>query len=124
MITECPNPQPDCKYFERGCFSDTDHIVPRRLATTVLSSIYIIDLPSNREQLCRKIHEEKTARGDEPLPSVEEMREALVIAQSLGEIVLSKRKMKAAYGKDWKDYYNQAMLRKKEIQHGNLEVVS
>lgn len=108
MKGECPNPDPTCKWAERGgCFSDTDHIVPRRLATTALSAAYI-DLQENKQQLCRREHEDKTAAGDEPLPDTETMRQAIVKAQALGELALGRRKMKAVYGRDWKEYQQSA----------------
>lgn len=114
MLGECPAPQEGCKYAElRGCFSDTDHIVPRRLATTALSGTYI-ELQANKQQLCRREHDEKTAAGDEPLPEVAEMREAIVLAHAMGEISMGRRKMKAVYGRDWKEYYNRAMALRQE----------
>ena len=98
MIGECPNPRADCPYAARGvCFSDTDHIVPKRLAETTLAAVYI-DLPANKQQLCRWEHEQKTASGDEPLPAVEAMRDAVRTAHQLGEIALSKRKFKRIFG--------------------------
>lgn len=108
MRGECPSPQAECKWAERGgCFSDTDHIVPRRLATTALAATYI-ELQANKQQLCRREHEEKTAAGDEPLPDVETMRQAIVRAQAMGEVALGRRKMKAVYGRDWKTYQQSA----------------
>lgn len=115
MRGECPDPIPECRYAERGgCFSDTDHIVPQRLATTALAAIYI-DLPVNKQQLCRRIHDQKTAEGDEPLPDVEVMRKEIQLAHALGEIALSRRKMKAVYGRDWKAHYNAAMEMRKQL---------
>jgi hypothetical protein len=116
MLGECPSPKPDCKYAERGCFSDTDHIVPRRLATTALSATYI-ELQANKQQLCRREHEEKTAQGDEPLPEIAEMREAIVLAHAMGEIALSRRKMKAVYGRDWRDYRERVQEMRQEGQN-------
>lgn len=114
MLGECPTPQAECKYAElRGCFSDTDHIVPRRLATTALSATYI-ELQANKQQMCRREHDEKTAQGDEPLPEIEAMREAIVRAQALGEVALGRRKMKAVYGRDWREYQNRARSIKNE----------
>jgi hypothetical protein len=70
---ECPNPQPDCKYSPE-CFADTDHIVPRRLSkgASALIKLYI-NHPVNKQQLCRRLHDEKTRSGDEPLPPEQEM---------------------------------------------------
>ena len=99
MIGECPNPIPDCKYAERGgCFSDQDHIVPKRLGETTLAAVYI-DLPENKQQLCRRLHDIKTHEGDQPLPDDETMRVAIRTAQEVGEIALSKRKRKAIFGR-------------------------
>jgi hypothetical protein len=115
MLGECPAPQEGCKYAElRGCFSDTDHIVPQRLGTTALNAAYI-DLPVNKQQLCRREHDAKTAAGDEPLPAVGEMREAVVLAHAAGQLAMGRRRMKAVYGRDWKDYYNRAIELRREL---------
>lgn len=104
MRGECPNPKPECRYNQLGgCFSDTDHIVPRRLATTALNGVYI-ELPDNKQQICRDEHDQKTFEGDEPLPDVQTMRDAIFAAQSLGVVSLSRRKMKAVYGRNWRQY--------------------
>lgn len=121
MRGECPSPDPDCKYAERGgCFSDTDHIVPRRLAQCGLSAIFI-ELQSNKQQLCRREHEEKTAQGDEPLPDRETMREAVLQAQAMGEIALGRRKMKQAFGRDWRSYREKAQELADQIQSAIIE---
>lgn len=103
MRGECEKAHEGCKYFETGCFSDTDHIVPQRLATTALTAVYI-DLPANKQQMCREEHEAKTAAGDEPLPEREIMKKAIIQAHLLGEIALSRNKMKAIFGRNWKSY--------------------
>lgn len=102
-IRPCPKPSPDCPYFDRkapsplrgkqehGCFEDKDHIVPQRLGTTALAKAYI-DLPENKQQMCRWEHEKKTARGDEPLPSEEYMFNRVADAAMRGAIQLSKTK--------------------------------
>lgn len=121
MRGECPDPVPWCKYAERGgCFSDTDHIVPRRLATTALTSIFI-ELQSNKQQLCRREHEEKTTRGDEPLPDRETMRQEVVRAQAMGEIALGRNKMKQIFGRDWRDYREQARSLADQMQSAILK---
>lgn len=100
MIGECPNPRAECPYAAReGCFSDTDHIVPQRLGKTTLAAVYI-DLPANKQQLCRWEHDQKTASGDEPLPERHVMRDAIQMAIELGEVALSKRKRKAIFGRN------------------------
>lgn len=66
MLSDCPNPQPDCKYAP-DCFADTDHIVPRRLTNEVGASAMLgiyIHHPVNKEQLCRRLHDEKTFTED------------------------------------------------------------
>lgn len=66
MLSDCPNPQPDCKYAP-NCFADTDHIVPRYLANqagaTAMLGIYI-NHPVNKQQMCRREHDEKTHTED------------------------------------------------------------
>lgn len=85
----CPNAHEGCPLYDTktGCFSDIDHIVPKRLGTTALARFYILNHPENRQRLCRAEHDEKTRAGDEPLPSDDYMREA--IAQAVGEGILS-----------------------------------
>ena len=93
-IESCPNPQPDCKYAPE-CFSDNDHLIPRRLGTTALKRAYL-ELPQFQEQICRKEHDERNARhnkGDTsdipPFPSSNIMRAAILDAVEGGEISLS-----------------------------------
>jgi len=86
-IGECPSPRPDCKYFPE-CFSDEDHLIPKRLGRTALEKLYLT-LPQYRVQICRDLHDERNARHDAgdlsdipPFPErvdmVEEIREAEV----------------------------------------------
>lgn len=93
-IEACPTPSEDCPYFDRrppgklkrtqhhGCYSDMDHIVPRRLAkrkgSTPLERQYVAH-PVNHQQLCRWEHDEKTWAGDEPMPTREEMLGAMAL---------------------------------------------
>ncbi len=93
MRSECPEPRPDCKYAPH-CFADQDHIVPRRLGSTVLARIYI-DLPVNKQQLCRRLHDIKTAEGDSPLPENADMIDA--IEASGIYISAAKRKVISKY---------------------------
>lgn len=97
-IGECPTPREACPYFSRpsrtpnaevGCFSDTDHIVPQRLATNALSKLYIYS-PENTQQICRSEHEAKTREGDEPLPEREEMMDSVRRQIKAGRLVVSK----------------------------------
>lgn len=114
---ECPTPRPECPYVNRegGCFSDLDHIVPQRLGRTALAAIYI-NLPSNKQQLCRWLHEQKTAEGDEPLPPKEVMFMEVAAAQLRGEISLSNRKLRKVFGPEWRSY--------KHPQQATLEVAA
>lgn len=107
----CPFANESCKYWDRpvppelkrrygqenGCFSDLDHIVPRRLGTTALSQFYITQVPENKQQLCRAEHDMKTQLGDAPLPSEEYMRGAIVAAEALGEVALSQTQRRKIY---------------------------
>lgn len=93
----CPFANEGCKYWDRktpgplrgeqkhGCYSDLDHIVPQRLGTTALNQAYI-QLSVNKQQLCRRLHDEKTAAGDEPLPPIEDMIDAVNAAADAGEV--------------------------------------
>lgn len=99
---ECPFANEQCKYWDRktpgplrktqehGCYSDLDHIVPQRLGYTALNSTYI-QLAVNKQQLCRRLHDEKTANGDEPLPPEEDMISAVRDAEANGEIIVNKQ---------------------------------
>jgi len=75
MITSCPNACPECPLYDKstpkalrgiqnhGCYSDTDHIIPRFMgrvagATTLLKNF--IRSKANQQQLCRWEHDEKT----------------------------------------------------------------
>lgn len=87
----CPwfNRPPRVKGAENGCFADTDHIVPQRLATTALASLYIHS-PENKQQICRSEHDEKTAEGDEPLPDRQTMLSRVMAQMASGELVVSR----------------------------------
>lgn len=104
-IGSCPNPSFECPWFRRptprplkgsqehGCFSDLDHIVPQRLGTTALAKTYI-NLPENKQQLCRWDHDEKGYEGDEPLPPEDYMAERVAVAALEGAIRLNAKKKK------------------------------
>lgn len=99
-IKPCPFSNEGCKYWDRrppaplrgrqreGCFSDLDHIVPRRLGTTALLKQFV-DLPGNKQQLCRSIHDEKTNSGDEPMPDMDTVKETIRAAAEAGAVKLS-----------------------------------
>lgn len=105
-IESCPNPLEACPWFtrktpdalrgqqEHGCHSNQDHIVPRRLAQTALASVYIFNHPENTQQLCAWEHDKKTADGDEPLPTEDYMKQAIIESIISGEMTLSKNKRK------------------------------
>lgn len=106
MLGECPYVNEGCRWYGReprikgadnGCFSDTDHIVPRRLATTALSKLFI-ESPENKQQLCRAEHDEKTALGDEPLPSREVMVDSLTRQYEVGVLKVSLTALRRVTG--------------------------
>jgi len=84
----CPNPnRAGCPWQDRkdGCFSDSDHIIPQRLArrkgATPAERQYIMTNPDNRQQLCRWEHEMKTEQEND-FALLRELR------QKLGEIAM------------------------------------
>lgn len=96
---ECPDPQPDCKYAPE-CFSDNDHLIPRRLGTSALKREYL-RLPQHQEQVCRRLHDERNERhyrGDTsdipPFPDNAVMRDEIVDTAEKGLIRLTKSKRK------------------------------
>lgn len=96
---ECPSPREDCKYAPE-CFSDSDHIIPRRLGDTALKRVYL-NLPQFREQVCRREHEERNDRHNQgdlsdipSFPSEERMRDEIIAAVARGDISLSKSMQK------------------------------
>lgn len=91
MITGCPRGgHPECPYFEKkpparlkgqghGCYANTDHTYPQRLArrpkATALEKAFIYSA-HNLVQMCIDEHDEKNRQYDFPynkLPSVREM---------------------------------------------------
>ena len=101
MRGECYERHPDCT-LAPNCYSDTDHIVPQRIArqagATALTKVFIHH-PVNKQQICRYEHLLKTREGDAPLPTETEMlrqitehphqlsaRAQRVVNQALGRI--------------------------------------
>lgn len=77
MPRECPDPQPDCKYFDspEGCFSDRHHIYGR--PKSGISKAFG-RLACNVSLLCRREHEEIHAtEGVLPLPDIETMKRVI-----------------------------------------------
>lgn len=71
---ECPNPLPECKYAP-DCFSDLHHVYGRPRNGV---GKQFANLPENKEQLCRREHDEINATYVHlPLPSLDVMREAI-----------------------------------------------
>ena len=83
-ITPCPNPNPECPYFNRptpstlkdsqehGCFASCDHIIPRfigRQATSALVKNYVRS-KANQQQLCRWEHDKKTVEEWQTPPEI------------------------------------------------------
>lgn len=107
---ECLVANEACKYFRRvpvaggnvenGCFSDKDHKVPQRLATTALARAYIYS-PDNLQQICRSEHDDKCKDGDDPLPERNIMVERVLTQAKLGRLAISRNlKRRIAKGKD------------------------
>lgn len=73
---ECPNPDPECKYYP-DCFSDTDHIYGRARGLGRIARRFT-QLPENKRQICRREHDEINATYVHlPLPSLDVMKEAM-----------------------------------------------
>lgn len=76
MRGECPNQNPECKYFP-DCFSDTDHIYGRARGLSRIARRFT-ELPENKRQICRSEHDEINATYVHlPLPDLDFMKEAL-----------------------------------------------
>lgn len=88
MISECPLPDPECKYFggPDGCHSSTHHLYwPRRDYTTKTARQFR-ELPAHKEQLCRREHDERHATEQPPTkPSHTEMLRAIA-SQAIREM--------------------------------------
>lgn len=112
-VGECPDPSPQCPWYNRptppqlrgtqehGCFSDEDHIFPKSLGNTALLKLYI-QLPENKQQVCRWWHDYKTAQEqiEPPTPPTREFAlEALARAIDAGQITLSVTKQRKILGK-------------------------
>lgn len=72
------SPDPNCKYFERGCFEDLDHHYwPAKDYTTPVEKEFR-ELPENKSMKCRVIHEQRHATEQPPLkPSRDFMLNAI-----------------------------------------------
>lgn len=90
------NPTPDCKYYESGrCREDTDHFYyPANQYTTPVERRFR-DLPENKREICRTLHEERHATElPPPKPDLEVMEDALVASG----VFLSIRVRRLLYG--------------------------
>ena len=102
MRGACPNPNREgCPIAELrgGCFSDTDHLYPKRLGDTALSETFI-ELDINKLQRCRWEHQEKTLEETDELPREDFMRNCIRHAIDRGEITLSNNRMRRIFGAD------------------------
>lgn len=73
---ECPDPQPDCKYYP-DCFSDKDHIYGRARGLGRIARRFAM-LPENTRQICRNEHDEINATYVHlPLPDLDIMKTVL-----------------------------------------------
>lgn len=91
----CPNAgREGCPYIDRpsGCYSDIDHVTPRRYRKLGWLIGKYIDTPENKERLCRWEHEKKTAEESlDLIPSTEFMLGAVRRAFDSGYLTLNKR---------------------------------
>lgn len=80
MRGECLNENPDCPFYYEGCYTDTHHLFyPRRDYRTRVEKEFR-ELPENKEQLCRAVHNERHAmEGPPQKPSREEMLGAIAL---------------------------------------------
>lgn len=70
-------PNPDCKYFNQGCYEDTHHLHKQSEADTPLKRRFC-RMAENVIEICREKHEIwEYEVGWIPYPSVEEMRARL-----------------------------------------------
>lgn len=100
-IKPCPHPQEGCPYFnhepppqlkgqEHGCYSDVDHLVPKRFKKLGWLVGLYIETPTNKVQTCRWWHEDKTERETTNLiPPTEFMVESVLHAYDSGAIALN-----------------------------------
>lgn len=82
---ECPSPQTDCKYalLPEGCFSDEHHLYYPKRRYCGKMAIEFRELPENKEQLCRREHDERHATEPIPIkPSVEVMKAAIAASKA------------------------------------------
>lgn len=90
MRTPCFENRESCPYQYSGCFSDTHHQAwPASDYTSPLERTFR-ELPENKEQVCRDIHDEYHLEEPPEKPSVPEMMGA--VASSDVHIGVSKRK--------------------------------
>ena len=98
MKGECPNPRPDCPYAQQGCFSDEHHLYFPRVDYRDIMASEFRNLPENKEQICRREHDERHAVEQPPeRPPREQMLGALATALSEGRLYLSRNKRKKLY---------------------------
>lgn len=73
------DPSPECKYFNRGCYEDVDHIYwPANQYTDPIERVFR-ELPENKREICRQKHEERHATEEPPQkPSLEVMEHAII----------------------------------------------
>lgn len=76
----CPFESSDCKYFNSstGCFQDTHHLMYPRADYRSRVEKEFRDLPENKVDICRQMHDECHAFDEIPVkPSMDVMRHAI-----------------------------------------------
>lgn len=94
MRGECLNPRDDC-HQQEGAFSDEHHKVWPASSYLGPLAVTYRNLPGNREQVCRCVHDEIHASEAPPeRPSNNEMRRQIRQACEIGAIALTKQQKK------------------------------
>lgn len=83
MKTPCNENRESCPYQYSGCFEDTHHLMwPKRDYKTPVERRYR-ELPENKVQLCRDLHDLEHYQEPPEKPSREEMLGALSIREGV-----------------------------------------
>lgn len=92
MRTPCNENRESCPYQYSGCFEDTHHRFYPKSSYTTAAERTFRELPENKEQLCRDLHDDLHATQEPPdKPSHAEMLSQI----ALSELHISKGTRKA-----------------------------
>lgn len=91
MRRDCPESNSDCPYFTDGCYSDLHHQYwPSPDYTGTIANKFR-ELPENKQQLCRREHDQVHEGSPPAKPSLEVMEHTIVTSG----VHLSRRVRKA-----------------------------